>query len=174
MIDKLKMAEIQLGELLTKSEIWNTLDVDYFPPRVERVWTQFDENHRLFIHVIHPTSEPCLFHKHRWPAAFKMLQGSYEMGVAYSENEITSDEAYNLPEISKFILTTGSYYEMINTHTLHYVRPLDEPSISLMITGPLYPEAQFRKEVLNKELKPLTDARKSQILGEVGWLYKYS
>ena len=48
-----------------KPEIWNTLDVDYFPPRVERVWTQVDENHRLFIHVIHPTTEPCLFHKHR-------------------------------------------------------------------------------------------------------------
>lgn len=51
------MAETQLGELLTKPEIWNTLDIDYFPPRVERVWTQFDENHRLFIHVIHPTNE---------------------------------------------------------------------------------------------------------------------
>lgn len=117
--------------------------------------------------------KPCLFHKHRWPAAFKMIQGSYEMGVAYSENKITSDEAYNLPEISKFILTSGSYYEMINTHTLHYVRPLDGPSISLMITGTLYPEAQFRKEVLNKELKPLSEVRKSQILGEVICLYKY-
>ena len=30
------------------------------------------------------------------------------------------------------------------------------------------------QEVLNKELKPLTDARKSQILGEVSLLYKYS
>jgi hypothetical protein len=174
MINKLKDIEKNLlPELLGKPEIWNTLDVDYFPPRVERLWTQFDTNHRLFIHVIHPTNEPCLFHKHRWPAAFKMLQGSYEMGIAYSEKEISSDEAYNLPEISKFILTAGSYYEMVNTHTLHYVKPLDKPSISLMITGPLYTEAQFRKEVLNKELMFLSESRKLEILGEVSWLYKY-
>ena len=30
MIDKLKMAEAHLGELLTNPELWNTLDVDYF------------------------------------------------------------------------------------------------------------------------------------------------
>ena len=173
MIELLQKYEYSLGELLLKPEIWNTLDVDYFPPRVERVWKQIDENHRLFIHVIHPTTEPCLFHKHRWPAAFKMVSGSYEMGIAYSEAEISSEEAYKLPTISKFIMSVGSYYEMTDTHTLHYVKPLDEPSISLMLTGPLYPEAFFRKEVLTKELQPLSDMRKNQILGYMSWLYKY-
>jgi len=173
MIELLQKYEHSLGELVLKPEIWNTLDVDYFPPRVERVWTQIDKNHRLFIHVIHPTTEPCLFHKHRWPAAFKMVSGAYEMGIAYSEKEITSEEAYKLPTISKFVMSAGSYYEMTNTHTLHYVKPLDEPSISLMLTGPLYPEASFRKEVLTKELQPLSDMRKNQILGDISWLYKY-
>lgn len=172
MIELLQKCEDSLGELLLKPEIWKTLDVDYFPPRVERVWTQLDPEHRLFIHVIHPTDEPCLFHKHRWPAAFKMIQGSYEMGVTYSEKEISSDEAYKLPVISKFILTSGSYYEMLNTHTLHYVKPLGDPSISLMITGTLYPEAYIRKEVLNKELNPLSDNRKNQILGYLSHIYK--
>lgn len=172
MINKLKESESNLIEILTKPHIWNTLDVDYFPPRVERLWTQIDTEHRLFIHIIHPTTEPCLFHKHRWPAAFKMIKGQYEMGIAYSEKEISSDDAYNLPEISKFILTEGSYYEMINTHTLHYVKPLGEPSISLMITGPLYPEATIRKEVLNKELNQLSDERKLEILSIVSKIYK--
>ena len=58
-----------------------------------------------------------------------------------------------LPTISSFIMSAGSYYEMINTHTLHYVRPLEKPSISLMITGPFYPEAEFRKEVLDRYKK---------------------
>lgn len=171
MILKLKEAESKLLQLLEQSNIWNTLDVDYFPPRVERLWTQIDTEHRLFIHIIHPTTEPCLFHKHRWPAAFKMIKGQYEMGIAYSEKEISSDEAYNLPEISKVILTEGSYYEMINTHSLHYVKPLGEPSISLMITGPLYPEASIRKEVLNKELNQLSDERKLEILSIVSKIY---
>lgn len=172
MIELLQKYEYSLGELLLKPEIWNTLDVDYFPPRVERVWTQVDEIHRLFIHVIHPTNEPCLFHKHRWPAAFKMVSGSYEMGITYSEKEISSEEAYKLPNIATFIMSAGSYYEMINTHTLHYVKPLNEPSISLMLTGTLYPEANFRKEVLTKELQPLSDLRKNEILDNMFQLYK--
>lgn len=164
MIELLKQAEGFLPDLLLMPDIWNTLDVDYFPPRVERLWTQYDPTHRLYIHIIHPTLEPCLFHKHRWPAAFKMIEGCYEMGVGYSEKEITSNEAYNMPIISKFILNEGSYYEMINTHTLHYVKPLVNPSISLMITGTLYPEASFRKEVLTKELQQLSNERKMQII----------
>lgn len=146
MINKLREAESILPDLLRNSDNWNSLDVDYYPPRVERLWMQYDEDHRLYIHIIHPTNEDCLFHKHRWPAAFKILKGSYEMGVAY--------------------------YEMTNTHTLHYVRPLDKESLSLMITGPLYPEAEFRKEILNKDLKPLSKQRKEEILAYVSYIYK--
>jgi hypothetical protein len=171
MIEKLKQAELDLPKLLKKPEIWNTLDVNYFPPRVERLWTQYDESHRLFIHVIHPTNEPCLFHKHRWPGSFKVIEGEYEMGIAYSEKEIDSTEAYQLPTISSFIMSAGSYYEMINTHTLHYVKPLDKPSISLMLTAPLYPESVFRKEVLDKKLEPLSEERKMELLGYLSSKY---
>jgi hypothetical protein len=172
MIDILKNAETKLPYLLRIPEVWNTLDVDYFPPRVERLWMQYDEIHRLFIHVIHPTDNKCLFHKHRWPAAFKIIEGEYEMGIAYSKDEISSDDAYNLPPISSFILSAGSYYEMIDTHTLHYVKPLENSSISLMITGQLYPEASFRKELLNKKLSTLSDNRKKDILDHMCLKYK--
>ena len=173
MIEKLKDIEKNLlPELLGKPEVWNTLDIDYYPPRVERLWTKIDDDHRLFIHIIHPTNEPCLFHKHRWPAAFKMISGSYEMGISYCENEISSEEAYNLNTVAKFIVNTGSYYEMVNTHTLHYVKPIDGISISLMLTGQLYPEAEFRKEVLDKKLEPLSDLRKSQIISNLLYFYR--
>ena len=75
-IEHLKEAEKKLPDLLSNPNIWQTLDVNYSPPRVERLWTQYDENHRLFIHIIHPTEELCLFHKHRWPASFKIIKGS--------------------------------------------------------------------------------------------------
>lgn len=172
MINKLKEAESILPDLLRNSDIWNSLDVDYYPPRVERLWVQYDENHRLYIHIIHPTNEDCLFHKHRWPAAFKILKGSYEMGISYSDKEVSSEEAYNIAKVSMFILNENSYYEMTNTHTLHYVKPLDKESLSLMITGPLYPEAEFRKEILNKDLKPLSKQRKEEILAYVSYIYK--
>ena len=32
MIERLKLAEVQLPKLLEHPEIWNSLDVDYFPP----------------------------------------------------------------------------------------------------------------------------------------------
>ena len=60
---------------------------------------------------------------------------------------------------------------MINTHTLHYVKPLDKPSISLMLTGPLYPESVFRKEVLDKKLEPLSEERKMELLGYLSSKY---
>ena len=60
---------------------------------------------------------------------------------------------------------------MTNTHTLHYVKPQDQPSISLMITGPLYPEASVRKEILNNELSPLTEERKLEIISIVKEIY---
>lgn len=170
-IEHLKEAEKKLPYLLSNPNIWQTLDVNYFPPRVERLWTQYDENHRLFIHIIHPTEELCLFHKHRWPASFKIVKGSYEMGVSYNKDEITSEEAYKVDIISKFILEKGSYYEMTNTHTLHYVKPLKEYSISLMITGPLYKESVFRKEVLDVKLNELSFKRKNEILENISKYY---
>lgn len=144
-------------ELLLMPSIWKTLDVNYFPPRVERVWTQIGY-YRYYLHKIHPTNEACLFHKHKWPSAIKILKGKYEMGVSYCEEEITSEEAYNLPIAAKFILNEGSSYEMTDTHGLHYVKPLDEVSYSIMVSGIPYPEkrqeAKFDKlPELDEEVK---------------------
>ena len=172
-IEHLKEAELHLPMLLREPELWNTLDVDYYPPRVERLWTQYDNDHRLYIHLIHPTNEPCLFHKHRWPASFKMIDGSYEMGITHCIDEIDSEEAYKLPTMAKFILNTGSYYQMTETNTLHYVKPLGGISTSLMLAGPLYPEAEFRKEAVDRELKSLSDFRKMTILQWMQKLYTY-
>ena len=36
-IEILKLLEPNIKTLLNNSDIWNTLDVDYFPPRVERL-----------------------------------------------------------------------------------------------------------------------------------------
>ena len=74
-IEILKSLEPEIKQLLDKPEVWNTLDVDYYPPRVGRLWTELN-GYRIFLHTIHPTDKPCLFHKHKWPAAFKQVKGS--------------------------------------------------------------------------------------------------
>jgi len=164
-IEILKSLETDIKSLLKDPSIWKTLDIDYFPPRVERLYTDY-KGYRIFLHTIHTTDKPCLFHKHRWPAAFKQVSGSYEMGVTYSEKEINSDEAYLLPTIARFIINEGSYYEMTQTDCLHFVKPLGKVSRSIMITKDMYPEASFRKESVDKQLDELSEKRKLESLEE--------
>lgn len=145
-------------------EDWNTLDVDYFPPRVERLYTKIGE-YRVYLHTIHTTNEECLYHKHKWPAAFYQLSGSYEMGITYSKEEISSEEAHKLPTLSKLILNKGSFYEMTQTDCLHYVKPLSKVSHSIMITKDLYPESNtIRKESVDKKLNGLSEGRKVELI----------
>lgn len=163
-ITVLKQMEPIIKELLKYPNVWKTLDVDYFPPRVERLYTIWN-GYRIHLHVIHPTDQPCLMHKHRWPSAMKLLKGSYEMGLAYWTHEIAAKNAFIIPILSKLLLTAGSYYEMTQTDTLHYVKPTGEPSYSIMITCDLYPEAyKLRQEQVTKELQPLSNPRKIEIL----------
>jgi len=162
-ISILKSLEPEIKLLLNDKSIWKSLDIDYFPPIVERLYCEY-QGFRIFLHVIHLTENQCLFHKHRWPAAFKQLKGAYEMGITYSELELSSNEVYNLPVLARIILNEGSYYEMTQTDCLHYVKPITEVFYSLMITNELYPEAIFRKGDLNKKLDCLKNKRVDEIL----------
>jgi hypothetical protein len=162
-IEILKSLEPFIKDSLYDPSIWNTLDVDYFPPRIERLWTIY-EDYRIFLHIIHPTDKICLYHKHRWPAAFKQVEGSYEMGITYHIDEVDSHIAYNLPTLARFIINKGSYYEMTQTDCLHFVRPLNDISASIMITKDLYLESDIRKEVVDRVLNEISENRKKEIL----------
>jgi hypothetical protein len=162
-IKTLQDLELKIKGLLDYPDFWDSLDVDYFPPRVERLYIKM-WNYRVHLHLIHKTDSECLYHKHRWAAAFKQLYGSYEMGITYSENEITSEEAHSIPTLAKFTISPGNYYEMTQTDCMHYVRPITDKSLSIMLTKDLYPEASFRKETLDRKLNELTNERKMEIL----------
>lgn len=53
---------------------------------------------------------------------------------------------------------------MLQTDCLHYVKPLGDFSASIMITKDKYPEAEFRKEVLDRKLSTLSELRKITLL----------
>lgn len=172
MVDKL-IEFIKNGEhLLNHPEMWKSLNIDYYPPTVHRLYIDY-EGYRYYLHQIFHTDEPCLFHKHRWPSAIYIVAGQYEMGVAYSEQEISSDEAYDLPIAAKVFLTAGSYYEMTETHGLHYVKPISLSSLSIMVSGPLYKED--RKEALDRKLEILDEDTKKGLLYafQVNWPKMY-
>lgn len=162
-IHKLTQYERIIPALLEQPEAWNSLDVNYHPPRVERLFHDVD-GYRLYLHVIHATQELCLFHKHNWPAALKQVHGSYEMGITYSEREISSREAHSLPVLARFIIAEGSYYEMTQTDAMHYVRPITPFSLSIMLTNEKYPESAIRTEAVDRKLEPLSDLRRLEVL----------
>jgi len=127
MFDVLNRAEQALPGLLQSPEGWNSLDVAYEPPRVERLWRPFEGDYRLYLHRIHPC-EKTLYHPHPWPSVIKIVAGGYEMGVGFGAGDQPPPIAATLK------LAPGSSYEMTHKDGWHYVLPTVE-SLSVMITG---------------------------------------
>lgn len=106
---------------------WKTLDVTYDVPRVERIWTQWGED-RVSLHRLHPCENP-LFHPHPWPSAMVILSGQYLMGLGRSLDGSTPVET------ARIKLTPGAQYEMLDQLGWHWVKPLDLPVMSVMVSG---------------------------------------
>ena len=129
LIEKLQQLErVKLYELLCDASIWKSVDIDYHPPHVERLWCQLGK-YRLYLHLIHKCErEEALFHPHPWPSAIHVIDGQYEMGIGFGAG-------IEKPEIFSTIISQGSmYYEMPHRDGWHYVRPL-EVCGSIMLTG---------------------------------------
>lgn len=147
---------------LTQPDAWNTLDIDYEKPRVERLWKSYGVL-RLSLHVIHPCGEgESLLHPHPWKSAIHVLPigGLYEHGIGY-RTEVSPD-VYEDVIVCKQIVSGSMTYEMLEPSGIHYVRPLLQPSFSIMLSGPVEWEENKWKEQL--ELQPLSDERKEEIL----------
>lgn len=166
------LQEYERGVILNVLDLSNhhfkSLDVDYFPPRVERISICVG-NYRLYFHVLHPCPEgSSLYHSHPWESAIHVISGTYEMGLSFStdENDLIDIESgkYNeirkQTEIAKIIAHEGMYYEMMHKHGWHYVRPVGkQPCYSVMITGNLL----YKGGKAPYELKELSDQRITQI-----------
>lgn len=129
MLDILYAVEKELPVLLQDENAWKSLYVDYHPPTVERLWLPWSE-YRINLHRIHPCErDEALFHPHPWPSAMRVLSGEYEMAVGYGQGETQ-------PPIAALMIASGDFrYEMTEPDAWHYVRPLREPTMSLMVTG---------------------------------------
>lgn len=128
--EKLQQIErLKLYDLLCDVSIWKSLNVNYHPPHVERLWCQLGD-YRISLHFIHPCKrEDSLFHPHPWPSAIHVLEGEYEMGMGFGAG-------LKEPEIFSTIVSQGSmYYEMPHKDGWHYVRPTTSVCGSVMLSG---------------------------------------
>ena len=156
MLDSLYYFQSILGSLLQSGAQWSTLDVNYEKPHVQRVWRQVGE-FRINLHKILPCeSHECFFHPHPWPSVVKIEDGRYEMSIGYGA------ELEPKTNITKLILPAGSYYEMTNFDSWHSVRPLDNPVMSLMITGKPWNRTMPKSNKI--KMACLTDENRDEIL----------
>jgi hypothetical protein len=164
MIEKLKKIEREELEDLLENGVWNSLHIDYHPPRVERVWIQLGEN-RLSLHVMHPCEEgESLRHPHAWKTGFHILpigNGKYEQEFSLAAVDSMISEKHLFMPLSKMIVSGEMYYEMTNKNCGHYVRPIDAPIYSIMLNGPVvWPENKLEP---THKLLPLQPERVIEI-----------
>lgn len=166
MLELLKIFEEKLPQMLAEEELWNSVLVNYHHPFVERLWRNWGEN-RVYLHKIYPCEKnQSLFHPHPWPQAAKVLSGSYEMGLGYGEKENKEPSV-----ITTVVVTSGTAYEMLDQHAWHYVRPLNEPSLSIMITGKPW-ELPTGKEKKKMNLPELTKRQQNNLIHAFSRLYQ--
>lgn len=123
--------EETLPSLLEDEAGWNSVDVNYHPPRVERVWRQ-QGDYRIYLHRIHPPKETdnVLFHPHPWPSSMRILHGVYKMPIGFGPTDQPAP-----PVAATLILTENSVYEMVNPNGWHAVSPVGGITYSLMVAG---------------------------------------
>jgi hypothetical protein len=145
---------------------WQTLEVLYEEPRVERVWMPIGEN-RLNIQRIYPCTRSPFIHPHPWPCAILLLKNRYRMNVAYGS------PFGPMPRIAATIeMVAGGSYEMLDPNGWHDVSPTDGPVLSLMLTGPVWTKRQTLTAAQKSSNQPLSDAVRQGLLAEVLELIK--
>lgn len=148
MLDVLAAAEAALPELLADPAGWRSLDIDYHPPRVERLYRDLD-GYRLNLHRAWPCDPgAALIHPHPWPSAMRLVRGRYRMWIGHGAGTAT-------PPLAGLVeLAAGSCYAMTERDQWHAVAPVDGPTLSVMVTGAPWDRAMPIEPA--RPLQPLT------------------
>jgi len=170
MLKALHTIEGQLVPLIEEGpDAWQSLNIDYEPPRVERLWRQVGDL-RVSLHRIHPCAQ-ALYHPHPWPSAIRIVSGLYEMGIAESPKLLFQNLVEADREVARMMLVAGTEYEMVHPTGWHYVKPHSMASLSIMVTAkpwdpPVFDHGDFGQRV---ELQPLTNQTKQELLTSFHW-----
>jgi hypothetical protein len=164
MIEELKsiIRDERFKVLLGNPELWESKDIDYTRPRVERVWMPINDK-RLSLHVIHPCEDGEVYmHKHVWESAMFVLPigGLYEHTLGYKVD--LEDDTYTEGVVCKQISEGAMFYEMMEKSAIHSVRPISLPVYTIMLSGkPIWKENTC---TVPKKLVSLSDNRKKEVL----------
>lgn len=160
MLDNLYDALRVLPDLLNKREVWDSLIVNRRKPYTYRVFTQLPNGLRICLHKFDPCHTHESFpHPHPWPGAFVVLDGSYRMKIGYSKTR----ETMEVEDVSTFIMSTYSAYEITNPLTWHSVTPL-EPTYTVMVNGATWDKDVAHVDVRTTKGKDLDRMPENELL----------
>jgi hypothetical protein len=154
----LNAVEAALPELLADAAGWKSLNIDYHPPRVQRLYRDWN-GVRVSLHRVWPCApEDALIHPHPWPSAMRLIAGRYRMWIGYGAGQQT-------PPLAALVeLAAGSSYIMEDPHQWHAVMPIGEPTLSLMVTGQPWDRAMPLTP--DKTLQPLSAGVAGELLDQ--------
>lgn len=160
-----------LPHLLDNRERWRSMDITYFPPHVERLWTWWGD-YQVRLHRTYPTPESTalwmgdvptniLWHPHKEPAAVYIVTGEC-LHRAGSENAVLVAHA----------LGASMSYEMVHPEAFHAVEALRGPYDSIMVTGKPYVNPKAAA-IVPEGPQPSLDKSREDALYEV-WRRRFS
>ena len=137
MREVLTQVEKELPALLENPHGWQSLDIDYHNPRVERVWTQWN-GFRINLHRIQACKpHEALFHPHPWPSVVRILGGElggHDGGGYWTAIGSGPPDGEDPLKVAEIFMPNGSIICMEDPYGWHLVAP-PHTSYSLMITG---------------------------------------
>ncbi len=133
-----------LPALLERPENWDSLVIDRRKPETFRVFMHFiDIDVRICLHRFNVCARhESFYHPHPWPAAFKILKGSYHMQTGMSLDRTSEPR-----DVSEAVFAAGSKYAITDPMTWHKITPL-ETTYTVMVN-----RAPWPKEIAHTEIR---------------------
>lgn len=155
MLDLLDDVLKAIPDLMDHPAEWGSLVINRRKPYTYRAFTTW-RGYRVCLHRFEACDEEeAVLHPHPWPGAFAIVQGSYLMGVGYSDDRLAQPR-----QVLRTILGPGSRYEIVGPLTWHSVVPREE-CYTLMVNGEPWPSDVAHAEVRTtqgKGLQPMSAA----------------
>lgn len=152
-------------EGLLMEDGWRSKCIDYTPPIVHRIYRDIvidDVGYRVYLHRIFACKR-AFFHPHPWPSAVRVIgadTSTYEMGIGFSANERHDSP----PHAAVMWVPKGFKYVMEHPDAWHYVRILGRPSVSLMVSGPVWDRPGGAPRTEKYDFRPLTEEERFEIV----------
>jgi hypothetical protein len=139
-----------LGALADKNFEWDSLEIDYHKPYVNRIWIKYNDWH-ICLHEILPCERSeALIHAHPWEADFKVYEGGYRMDMGFGINE---------PEImQEMVLPPNSMYSMTDPNAWHCIYPSSTVYSIMVSRTPYGDKTNPNCKKSDKKLEPMSDS----------------